>query len=344
MSEKCSGDFIVFYAWQSDLPDKTNRRAIRNALKSASISLEEEFAGQKIRIIIDESTRDMSGSPNIPTTILDKIRSADAFVCDITTVLSSAGKSAPNPNVIFELGYAVAYLGWDRIIMLFNREYGKFPDDVPFDFDRNRISQYKFIETDKGKNINLNSLSLDALKLIIEKCPSKPSSQSSIDPSLIKRQRDVANLKWALSCLHLPTVDEFIIQVPHRIFSRSLYFWENFNGVILNPLFSLYDGVVNGYVESFYKAWSRCLSHDEHYHMTNNPDVSLFYNPMDLPLNKRQQKAWNDIEINAKLMRKYLTKLLKCIREKYIDIDLIETNRKAWDSYVDYRNKIDLPQ
>jgi hypothetical protein len=63
----------------------------------------------------DETTRDTSGSPNIALKILEKIQAADVFVADITTVTAPGAKRpCPNPNVGYELGYAVATLGWDN--------------------------------------------------------------------------------------------------------------------------------------------------------------------------------------------------------------------------------------
>lgn len=129
----------VFYSWQSDLPDESNRNFIRRALLNGADKISE------CRITIDEATRDTPGSPNIPKKILEKIRACDIFVSDITTINHSAerDRKTPNPNVVFELGYAVGEVGWDRIVMVFNREYGKFPDDAPFDFDRHRVYPYK---------------------------------------------------------------------------------------------------------------------------------------------------------------------------------------------------------
>ncbi len=139
--------FVVFYSWQSDLPDETNRRIIREALRDASSRLEEAFSQRQLRVVVDEATRGKPGSPNIPETILEKIRGADVFVCDITTI--NVGRpvdhrAVPNPNVAIELGYAVAHLGWNRIVMLFNTAHGTFPGDAPFDIDRHRASPYHF--------------------------------------------------------------------------------------------------------------------------------------------------------------------------------------------------------
>ena len=126
--------FTVFYSWQSDLPKETNQGVIKGAIGIASNKLENEFKEIDLRITLDEATRDLPGSPHIPSAIFDKIASADAFICDITTInkevieaiknlQATEGRkkpqevrTVPNPNVMIELGYAIALLGWERII------------------------------------------------------------------------------------------------------------------------------------------------------------------------------------------------------------------------------------
>ena len=90
--------FVVFYSWQSDLPDETNRQLIREGLRDASSKLETEYSSDSLQIEIDEATRGIPGSPNIPLTIFEKIRSADAFVADITTIVPGSatdGRACP---------------------------------------------------------------------------------------------------------------------------------------------------------------------------------------------------------------------------------------------------------
>jgi hypothetical protein len=100
--------------------------------RRASSRLEVEHP--ELHVVLDEATRDMSGSPDIPSTILAKIREADAFVADITTIPDpAAAKPCPNPNVLIELGYAVSQAGWPRIVLLFNEAHGNFAADVPWD-------------------------------------------------------------------------------------------------------------------------------------------------------------------------------------------------------------------
>lgn len=145
----------IFYSWQTDLPKDKNQNAIRHSINEASNILETECDDLKVQL--EEATRDMPGSPNIPSTIFAKISNSDIFICDLTTINESdlENRKVPNPNVLIELGYAVAKLGWPRIILLFNTKFGNFPGDLPFDIDRHRASKFQITDRNdkKGKKI-----------------------------------------------------------------------------------------------------------------------------------------------------------------------------------------------
>ena len=70
----------VFYSWQSDLPNNTNRTLIEKALEQAIKSLAKSGAVELAEV--DRDTRGVAGAPNITTTIFDKIAGnlVDAFV------------------------------------------------------------------------------------------------------------------------------------------------------------------------------------------------------------------------------------------------------------------------
>jgi hypothetical protein len=91
---------IVFFAWQNDVDQTRTTDAIRGALRIASNRLEQELP---INIFLDEATRDVSGAPYIPFEIARKIKSADVFVGDVTSIYQfpNSGKSITNPNVAF---------------------------------------------------------------------------------------------------------------------------------------------------------------------------------------------------------------------------------------------------
>jgi hypothetical protein len=135
--------FKIFYSWESDLPSSKNNAFIRGCIDRA-IELAEE--AETIEAERDESTKDLTGSPDIVNSIFDKIDEADMFIGDVSlcfTTNQGNGKKSPNPNVLIELGYAIRVLGWDRIICVFNKSYGK-PEELPFDIQHHRLLTYSF--------------------------------------------------------------------------------------------------------------------------------------------------------------------------------------------------------
>ena len=92
---------------------------------------------------MDRDTAGVAGSPSISDSIFAKVAQADVFVADVTIVNPRAkGKPTANPNVLVELGFAVASLGWERIILIQNAVHGS-PNKLPFDLRGRRIVTYK---------------------------------------------------------------------------------------------------------------------------------------------------------------------------------------------------------
>ncbi|HEM7578001.1 TPA: hypothetical protein U2J86_005053, partial [Serratia marcescens] len=60
----------------------------------------------------DQATDDTPGSTEITATIIAKISTSQIVISDVTVIPK---KEFPNPNIMFELGFAVAKLGWGRI-------------------------------------------------------------------------------------------------------------------------------------------------------------------------------------------------------------------------------------
>ncbi len=137
----------VFFSWQSDLGE--TRGVIQAALDKAVRNLNRDLALEEA-LRLDEDTSGVAGWPEITSTILDKIERCEVFVADITPINGPQSNSrlTPNPNVLFELGYALATgLGRTRIICVVNAAY--LPDgdlkELPFDVRGSRPLQF-FLE------------------------------------------------------------------------------------------------------------------------------------------------------------------------------------------------------
>ncbi|KLU22000.1 hypothetical protein EOS_32975 [Caballeronia mineralivorans PML1(12)] len=135
----------VFYSWQSQLPNNTNRGFIKDSLERAIKDLNSSLQLEG-RVGLDSDTSNTPGSPDVINTILQKIDSTDIFVADVSLM----AWNQPNCNVMFELGYAMKSLGDKKIIMLFNETYGE-TKDLPFDLGFKRQLIYRCAETDENK-------------------------------------------------------------------------------------------------------------------------------------------------------------------------------------------------
>jgi hypothetical protein len=181
-------DFVVFYAWQSDSPPNINRNFIESAIEASIKEVKKSgFVDSSPRL--DKDTKDIPGIPDIANTILEKIRAADVFLADLTYVgdifeepEKQGSDVIPNPNVMIELGYALAELGWQRIVTVINTHYGS-QENLPFDLRNRRWAIDYNLPPDAGEDIRkqekkklIQSIS-DAINLIA-KLPLRDKSQT----------------------------------------------------------------------------------------------------------------------------------------------------------------------
>lgn len=141
----------IFYSWQSWTLAKHNRYLIEDAIDKAVTELKSD-ASIKVDPVVDRDTVGKAGAVNIADTIFEKIAASQVFIADVTVVTDkNAPKAIPNPNVMIELGYAAAFLGWERIIGVVNTAYGKI-DQLPFDLRPRRLLPYHLPEDASDKS------------------------------------------------------------------------------------------------------------------------------------------------------------------------------------------------
>lgn len=336
MSKKESS--TIFYSWQSDLPKDTNQRAIGSCIKSAIIPIEEN--NDKLKLNFDEATRGESGSPDIPSTIFNKILRADIFICDITTInhLDNSKRKTPNPNVLIELGFAISVLGWERIVMVFNKKFGEFHLELPFDLDKRRVTPFTISDkSDKyGKN-DLTSKFKAAIETIINKKPLKPSEKEIKSEKIIRRGKDIANLKILMSCIHIETFDLFAEELPDRVIGKIFYFWYSFQGNYESNTFHIYDKELSSKLSSFKDSWGKTLSFGHLFHSSSSDDVFSLHLPMDVFTDEKTEVSFNELSNEAMLLRGYFKDLIIYIRENYLEVDVNELSQKAKQNYNDYK-------
>lgn len=328
-------DFRVFFSWQSDSPAETNAKLIRKSLRAAEKNLSKKNPG--INIILDEATRETPGSPNIADKIFEKLDSTQVYIADISTVtLPNSPRPCANPNVLLELGYAIAQAGWDRTILLLNKACGKFPSDLPFDIVQNRVSVYD-ISADSGRDAlaqkasELQKLLEYAIQLILDKNPKTPLELRGLAPEKIRHERDLESLKLLFSRINIEVIQMHINDLPRLIRDRSLWFWEGFKSVVTSSSFHVYDKILEENIFDLYTNWEKSYSFVSRYQ--DSGDDHIFANPGDAPFDREQQKDWDQIEDASQAMAVALRNLLDRVREAYVEVDVNKTGEDAWREY-----------
>src|SRR5262245_38295219 len=128
----------IFYSWQSDLPNSTNRGFIGDCLERAIKELRAE-GSLGVEPALDRDTQGVPGSPDIADTIFEKIDNCAMFVGDVSFINGRRDGAAcdctrltPNPNVIAEWGWASKAVGFERVVCVLNEATGGV-NDLPFD-------------------------------------------------------------------------------------------------------------------------------------------------------------------------------------------------------------------
>jgi len=173
----------VFYSWQSDIDGKINRYFIFEALEKAVKNLKNEGAFDNIDI--DQATRGEPGTPDIPDTIFRKIDEASIFIADVTFIDDkNVNKRTPNPNVLIELGYAIKKHGFEKILLIFNDEFGR-PEELPFDINHRKPMQYQYnCSMDKKTCLKTLTKEFERAILLIDK---KTITKEKVDLELYNR-------------------------------------------------------------------------------------------------------------------------------------------------------------
>lgn len=194
----------IFYSWQSDIDNKFNRGFIKNALEKTIVKLNLHLSidDAERQVKLDHDTKGITGMPDLAGTIFDKIKDSTLFIADITYVADNQNRKLPNPNVLIELGFALAVLGSDKVFCVLNTAYGS-TEDLPFDLKHKRHPiQYYLNEGSADKSVQKKQFEdtlLSAIKPIIDlekysektlQLPANPSREDIFKVIMASDSRD----------------------------------------------------------------------------------------------------------------------------------------------------------
>ncbi|HYI03136.1 hypothetical protein [Hyalangium sp.] len=335
----------LFYSWQSDIkPDSHGRNLIRAALRNAASTVEAKLPG--LRLTIDEATRGEPGSPDIPSTIFDKIGSADIFIADVSIINSSASadRKTPNPNVLVELGYAAGLLGWRRVIMVANQELGTI-DSLPFDIRQKRITPFRCPlpsgDATKDKNSVPNALGAlskhlaDAIEEIVKLSPERPVVVAT-DPQAIKRERDLRTLRDLFQYLNPDIIDNLAENAPSRVDFVVFSFWESFHALWAASSTHLYDETANSLMVQVHQYWGELLSHGTHYDRVPG-GFYVWHLPGDFFPSQASGEDYKKATGELRALIKAHFELVGYLRSNYVELDLESLRKASWMSYQEFQ-------
>lgn len=213
----------IFYSWQSDIDGRFNRNFIKDCLERAIKQLNQELEIEDA-LRLDHDTKGVEGSPDIASTILEKVEECDIFVGDISFIAKSMkDKYCPNPNVLIELGYALNCLSDTRVINVMNSTFGKPDNNLPFDLIHKRWPiQYELNEENYSNKAKIRNLLVASFKsaffpFIGKQKGSKPTFASNAEKI---RHREQLRKEFEKELLEIKTKDlrsDIIIRDVDRV-------------------------------------------------------------------------------------------------------------------------------
>lgn len=328
--------FQVFFSWQSDID--IVRNAARDLIRQAVKQLEGKH-GEKFSYT--EATRNVPGAINIPIAILEAIAASDVFVADITTInqgqkcrrkhaykyrLTPKNRRAlkprktPNPNVVFELGFASALLGWERIILILDKVYGDL-SDVPFDFRQHRILE---ISTD-GTRSQLRKKYLAGVTNAIERIwNSKPVRVGVINSerAAYELDRDEKTTRRLLKVLDFRVLNSALDALPSQAPFAFMPAWDSFDGAYSKIENHLYNEELQASFKALHLSWGRVMGYSNHFFPHDgNADYYVFHNHRQLAHNSELVASLTgDVESFAESLRQ----VVRVVSKHFPVIDLEE--------------------
>lgn len=315
----------VFFSWQSDLDAKTNRNVIGDCIKSIC---------KKNNLSHDEATKNRCGSPDIARSIEEKIKSADIFIADVTIInAESQAKPTPNPNVLFELGIAQAILGWERIILIVNTAYAPI-NKLPFDINKHRAMPYILTPQDiqdpnyKQRLKNLQASLEAGILSIINDNPLKEILKGE-QTEKIQHNRDSKKLQEILHHTNINQLFHFGENGPKYVPDAIVNMQEILHNVINDLSFVFYDKQIESTLKHIEIALNQAIPlYAPYYHDRENKRL-IWEIPFDVFKSSEDEKLFHQATSACIKLKKRLKEFVKIVHDRYIEINLEETNAKA---------------
>ncbi len=157
----------------------------------------------------------------------------------------------------------------------------------------------------------------------------------ALPPEEKKRRSDISKLKELFSVIHIPTLDLHIREAPGKIHDEVFHFYFFFDSVVGSTLFYFYDEKLKVLTENIHKSWDESLSYDFRYDPPSMQRYCVFINSSNMEL--ADDDDWKSLVDAVNSLDTNLKELVHYVRENYLEIDIEELSRKAWDDYLKFQ-------
>jgi hypothetical protein len=106
--------------------------------------------------------------------------------------------------------------------------------------------------------------------------------------------------------------------------------------------FLFYDPDLTAATDGIIANLQETLAHNGQYRDTNNPVRQAFGRPgdMDLLVDDSQRQAWDEIDAARHRLKSHLDQLIAIVRERYIEVDIDQTNLVFGKAYGSVRKSL----
>jgi hypothetical protein len=330
---------IVFYCWQDHADKKLHRFLIRDAVLSAISKVQDEIPDEvDCTLSFDSDTLGRTGSVDIADTILAKIDASSILIADVTPTLVDAAKDRfyPNPNVMLEVGHASKALGWNRLICVFNEAVCS-AEKLPFDIRHRRVTPFLCKEHSQKKEAlkHLEGILVVGIRAILQDM-ARPSVDKSLGDPIIKRRRDVLLLRQMMNTVHRPTLDRYIeMGLAQQLHYDCTFFFEGFHALVVSSKFRFYDQILQKLVIEFDRLWHATVHHGGYAFGPAERHDGFVLKPNHL----WSEDYTETVEAMGKAYQqlpKAFAALLDHVHHNYPEVDMDETDKKAWEDNLPY--------
>lgn len=310
----------VFYSWQSDLEDKTHRYLIRGCINQA---LKQLSTSDRV-FLLDESTANVPGCPDIPNTIINKIDSAAIFIADLTPITKYKNKFLPNPNVLLEFGYALKTLTSDNVLSVIDEDYVDNINDLPFDISHRDHTFYNSSDKEPGQKL------FQKLKFKLNCIIKHKTFLQRISFIQDNAKRDFEIISNVLLDCNFDALDNFFeMALCDQMGQDILIYWEGFYRKIDSSIFILDNEELENEFRNLRENIGNFLNSIED---ANFNSESHIYHIKKFYSNLSREQIYNFIKA-AKLNSKKIAELL---HSAFPQLSLAESNKKAFRENSQY--------